>query len=68
MKKLKVKHSTLPANTFTNDTSLRYEVPKLPLPRNDTSEKFWSFIEPYCADISKDNVNVSLTHFVYYLY
>ncbi|CAG9771627.1 unnamed protein product [Ceutorhynchus assimilis] len=32
------------------------EIPKISLPRNDNSDKFWASIEPYCAPVSKDNV------------
>lgn len=44
-----------------NDLQHKHEVPKVTLPRNDTSDKFWSSIEPYCADLSRDDVNVCLS-------
>ncbi|KAH1023474.1 hypothetical protein HUJ04_012674 [Dendroctonus ponderosae] len=32
------------------------EIPKITLPRNDNSDKFFASIEPYCAPVSKDDV------------
>ncbi|XP_066258855.1 transcriptional adapter 3 isoform X1 [Euwallacea similis] len=32
------------------------EIPKITLPRNDNSDKFWASIEPYCAPVNKDDV------------
>ncbi|CAH1965031.1 unnamed protein product [Acanthoscelides obtectus] len=40
---------------FVGDTHLQ-EVPKVTLPKNDNSDKFWASIEPYCANVSKDDV------------
>ncbi|XP_050314042.1 transcriptional adapter 3-B isoform X2 [Anthonomus grandis grandis] len=39
-----------------NDKTFK-EVPKITLPRNDNSDKFWASIEPYCAPVTKDDVN-----------
>ncbi|KRT79482.1 hypothetical protein AMK59_6364, partial [Oryctes borbonicus] len=53
----KPKHHNLLLNSFMNDLQHKHEVPKVTLPRNDTSDKFWSSIEPYCAELSRDDVN-----------
>lgn len=39
------------------------EIPKITLPRNDNSDKFFASIEPYCAPVSKDDVVVSMKAF-----
>lgn len=49
---------TKPINNFISDLPLKQEVPKVSLPRNDT-DKFWLSVEPFCCDISKEDVNVS---------
>ncbi|XP_071054596.1 transcriptional adapter 3-A [Onthophagus taurus] len=53
----KTKQYNPPINGFMGEHSTKHEVPKVILPRNDTSDKFWSSIEPYCADVTKDDVN-----------
>ncbi|GJQ68220.1 hypothetical protein Trydic_g10760 [Trypoxylus dichotomus] len=53
----KPKHNNFFMNSFMNDLQHKHEVPKVTLPRNDTSDKFWSSIEPYCAELSRDDVN-----------
>nr|CAI5832438.1 unnamed protein product [Callosobruchus analis] len=40
---------------FVGDTHLQ-EVPKVTLPKNDNSDKFWTSIEAYCANVTKDDV------------
>ena len=32
------------------------EIPKLP--RNDTPNRFWTMVEPYCADITNEDLKV----------
>ncbi|XP_019865503.1 transcriptional adapter 3-B isoform X2 [Aethina tumida] len=50
------KHCALPVNNLLGD-GLRYEVPKLSLPKNDNSDKFWASIEPYCANVNAEDIN-----------
>ncbi|KAF7287007.1 transcriptional adaptor 3 [Rhynchophorus ferrugineus] len=40
---------------FYNENAYQ-EIPKIALPRNDNSDKFWASIEPYCAAVSNDDV------------
>lgn len=40
---------------FYND-NMYQEIPKITLPKNDNSDKFWASIEPYCAPVDKDDV------------
>lgn len=56
---LKAKHYGVPLNNSINDLPAKVEVPKV-LPRSDTSDKFWLSIEPYCAEVSKQDVAVSI--------
>lgn len=52
-----VKKHGLGVNNFIVETPpLRHDVPKVTLPKNDTSEKFWASVEPFCAEIQKDDV------------
>ncbi|XP_044764990.1 transcriptional adapter 3 isoform X2 [Coccinella septempunctata] len=52
-----VKKHGLGVNNFIVDTPpLRHDIPKVALPKNDTSEKFWASVEPFCAEIQKDDV------------
>ncbi|CAH0562257.1 unnamed protein product [Brassicogethes aeneus] len=46
----------LPVNNLLGDAHLQNEVPKVALPKNDNSDKFWASIEPYCANVSKEDV------------
>ncbi|CAH1153559.1 unnamed protein product [Phaedon cochleariae] len=32
------------------------EIPKVTLPKNDNSDKFWASIEPFCSSVTKDDV------------
>lgn len=59
---IKTKHS-IPINNFVNDVPVKREVPKVSFPKNDTSDKFWLSIEPYCADVTKDDVAVSIKEY-----
>ncbi|XP_057339682.1 transcriptional adapter 3-B [Microplitis mediator] len=34
------------------------DVPKLLLPKNDTTNKFWASVDPYCADIMPDDIKL----------
>ena len=34
------------------------ETPKPNVPKNETPNRFWSFVEPYCAPISSDDVKL----------
>lgn len=65
-----VKKHGLGVNNFIVDTPpLRHDVPKVALPKNDTSEKFWASVEPFCAEIQKDDVAVSISFFLmFYIY
>lgn len=40
-----------------NDQS-RHDAPKIVLPKNDTPNKFWLSVEPYCTDISMDDIKL----------
>lgn len=31
----------------------------VPVSRNDISNKFWAMVEPYCAEITNDDIKVS---------
>lgn len=42
---------------FGNDTSIRH--PRIIIPRNDMSARFWTSVEPFCQDITRDD-----THFL----
>lgn len=41
------------ACNFGNDTAIRQ--PRVFIPRNDMSEKFWATVEPFCLDITRDD-------------
>ncbi|KAG5883742.1 hypothetical protein JTB14_008584 [Gonioctena quinquepunctata] len=32
------------------------DIPKVTLPKNDNSDKFWASIEPFCANVTKDDI------------
>ncbi|KAJ8934867.1 hypothetical protein NQ314_013141 [Rhamnusium bicolor] len=51
-----IKKHGLPVNKFVGDTHLHKEVPKVTLPKNDNSDKFWASIEPFCTKVNKDDV------------
>ncbi|KAL6267034.1 hypothetical protein P5V15_000110 [Pogonomyrmex californicus] len=34
------------------------DAPKLPLPKNDTPNKFWASVDPYCTDIMPDDIKL----------
>ncbi|XP_034945086.1 transcriptional adapter 3-B [Chelonus insularis] len=34
------------------------DIPKLLLPKNDTTNKFWASVDPYCADIMPDDIKL----------
>lgn len=44
---------------FPTNYALR-ENPKLVVPKNDTPNKFWLSVEPYCMPISQEDIKVSL--------
>lgn len=50
---------TKPSSTFINDLPVKQELPKVCLPTHDT-DKFWLSIDPYCCDVSKEDVNVGI--------
>lgn len=58
VRKLKAKHYGLPASNSTNNLPATVDVPEIP--RNETSDKFWLSIEPFCTDVSKDDIAVSI--------
>ena len=37
------------------------ESPKPALPKNETPNRFWAFVEPYCAPITAEDIKVSLS-------
>ncbi|KAK9890256.1 hypothetical protein WA026_010366 [Henosepilachna vigintioctopunctata] len=52
-----VKKHGLSVNNFIVETpAVRQDVPKVTLPKNDTSEKFWASVEPFCAEIQKEDI------------
>lgn len=53
------KNYGLPVNKFSGDSHVHQEIPKVTLPKNDHSDKFWASIEPFCANITKDDIAVS---------
>lgn len=36
----------------------KLEAPKIVLPKNDTPNKFWAYVEPYCADITAEDIKL----------
>ncbi|XP_018332285.1 transcriptional adapter 3-A isoform X2 [Agrilus planipennis] len=52
---LKPKHYNVPLHSNI-DIQHKEEIPKVTIPKNDTSDKFWLSIEPYCADVTKDDL------------
>lgn len=54
------KHYGLPVNKILGDTHAHQEMPKVTLPKNDDSDKFWASIEPFCTSVSNDDVSVSI--------
>lgn len=53
------KNYGLPVNKFIGDSHLHQDVPKVILPENDNSDKFWASIEPYCTNVNRDDAAVS---------
>lgn len=53
------KNYGLPVNKYISDSHLHPEIPKVP--ENDNSDKFWASIEPYCANVTRDDVAVSIS-------
>ncbi|XP_044260968.1 transcriptional adapter 3-A [Tribolium madens] len=49
------RHYPLPVNSIIGDVPLRHEMPKINLPKNDTSDKFWATVEPYCAPVTNSH-------------
>lgn len=49
------RHYPLPVGNLVGDLPLRHEMPKINLPKNDTSDKFWATVEPYCAAINNSH-------------
>lgn len=37
---------------------IRHDAPKIVLPKNDTPNKFWLSVEPYCSDISMEDIKL----------
>lgn len=35
-------------------------MPKVTLPKNDDSDKFWGSVEPYCANVAKEDLRVCI--------
>ena len=38
------------------------EQAKPTLPKNETPNRFWAFVEPYCAPITVDDIKVQLSN------
>ncbi|KAK0084617.1 hypothetical protein PV325_006725 [Microctonus aethiopoides] len=38
--------------------SSKSDIPKLLLPKNDTTNKFWASVDPYCSDIMPDDIKL----------
>lgn len=62
----KVKHvpsatlsqSPLPLPEHDQQDLSKMEAPKIVLPKNDTPNKFWASVEPYCADITPEDIKL----------
>ncbi|XP_072182382.1 transcriptional adapter 3-A-like [Diadema setosum] len=54
--KAKSMHQKLQEYEFTDDPLSEAAPPRLP--RNDTIDRFWASVEPYCADITNDDLKV----------
>lgn len=59
MKSVRSLPKSKPTNNFINNLPLKREVPKVSLPTHDT-DKFWLSIDPYCCDVTKDDVHVCI--------
>ncbi|XP_017777042.1 PREDICTED: transcriptional adapter 3 [Nicrophorus vespilloides] len=55
VKILKTKQA-VPVNNYKNDESVRRKVPKVIIEKHDVSNRFWLSLDPYCQDVSRDNV------------
>ncbi|KAL3290213.1 hypothetical protein HHI36_023572 [Cryptolaemus montrouzieri] len=52
-----IKKHGLSVNNFIVETPpVRHDVPKVTLPKNDTSEKFWASVEPFCSEIQREDI------------
>lgn len=55
------KHVGLPVNKIISEaTHTHQELPKVTLPKNDDSDKFWASIDPFCTTVCKDDISVSI--------
>ncbi|XP_071795539.1 transcriptional adapter 3-B-like [Asterias amurensis] len=54
--KAKSMHQKLQEYEFTDDPLAEPVPPRIP--RNDAPDRFWTSLEPYCADISSDDIKV----------
>lgn len=57
---MRVIKKQLPVNQFIRDSHLHQEIPKVTLPKNDHCDKFWASIEPFCCNVAKDDLAVSI--------
>lgn len=57
------RHYPLPVNSLVGDAPSRPDIPKINLPKNDTSDKFWATVEPFCAPIATSHSSVFIQHF-----
>lgn len=51
-----IKKHGLNVNNYIEAPVRQQELPKLTIPKNDTSEKFWASVEPFCAELQKEDV------------
>nr|XP_023023537.1 transcriptional adapter 3 [Leptinotarsa decemlineata] len=49
-----IKKHGLTVNKLIGDP--HQDIPKVTLPKNDNSDKFWASIEPFCANVTKDDM------------
>lgn len=52
------KHIGLPVNKIIGEAHTQTEMPKVTLPKNDDSDKFWASIGPYCSSVTKEDLAV----------
>lgn len=53
---LKPKHGASP-NTYVSHLPMKSEMPKVVFPKNDLADKFWMSVQPYCCDLSADDMD-----------
>lgn len=66
VKPVNKRHYPLPVNNIIGDAPLKHELPKINLAKNDTSDKFWATVEPFCASVGKHHAGVSYIFTYFY--